>query len=284
MPFGDFALLVAVLAVLYSVIARVVQNKFIDRAAMKALQEESKTLQEEYKKASERKDQKRMDEFMKKQTDIFPRMNMLMMGQFKIMFVILGVFLLFNWSIQQLDPSIKDDISLEANDRGEGCDTLAGDGIFSGCASLSSEGVWVVHATAYNGEQMKAQNASAFIHVAPSPEEPLSSLYVPHPQPNILSSILPSIFPPAPPFSVETVSQSDGRMRFEARAPFAHKVRFSLDNTTRFFVDLPMPLPVIGVQRIYEVYWWFIFVLVFSGFAISILMSMYEKITIKKSE
>jgi len=131
MSFDYYVWLVAVLAILYSIIIRAVQNRFVDKAGMQALQKQSSELNTEYKKAAERKDQVAMDSILKKQAELFPKMNKLLIEQLKMVFVILVVFFTFTWVANAFDPTVRDDIILKASDDGNGCDQIAGDGVFS---------------------------------------------------------------------------------------------------------------------------------------------------------
>lgn len=285
MDFGYYIIVVALLAAVYAAVIRVVQNRLINRGAMQELQKQSQAFNDEYKKASQRKDQPAMDRIMKQQMDLFPRMNALMMEQFKAMAVILLVFFAFNWTAGHFDPTVQDDIGIEARDNGQGCDRAAADGVFGACVPAgAAHGVEVAHATAFAGGSTRAQNATAFLwgnnagggngnRTQEGAETP-SNVYVPHPSANLFSAVLPFLFPPPGTLSIE---EADGALRVTPPSG-TDRVEIRLDNSTRFFVDLPFTIPLINVQRIYEPYWWFIFVALIAGLAYSTGSGAWAKI------
>ena len=237
------------------------QNKFTDRTAMQALQKQSGELSKKHKEAADRKDQQQMDELMKQQMELFPKMNNLMIGQFKVMFVILAFFAGFIWVVNHFDPTMQDDITLAMQDDGQGCDKNANDGLFTTCFSPTKAGTWVAHAKLYNGENVVGENSTAFIYGAINQDD----VYLPK---------------KGEALSVYTDKKEylpNDQVMIFANATNARKITVQLDSTTRFFVDLPFTIPILNVHRIYEPYWWFIFVTVITGLLISIGFNIYEK-------
>lgn len=266
MVFETFALLVALMALGYAVVARYLQNKLVNRSEMEAVQQESRRLSEEYKKATERKDKKKTDEIMQKQLEMLPKMNRMMFGQMKPMFLILGVFLVFTWVAGQLDPSTKDDITIDMADDGTGCDATARDGIFSACYAPANGGRWLYTATALTGNAQTGHNSSYFYYDAPDDGDAFTL------QPGG-QSVLPS---------TDRRTYSAGEtVRLYAQSANANRMTATLDNGTTFYVDLPFAIPLINVQRIYQTYWWFIFISLIASLSISVLMSRMQK---KKKE
>ncbi len=269
MAFEDYVLLVALLAVIYSAIVRVIQLKFTDREAMKSLQTESKELNDQLKKAQERKDQFAADALMKKQMDLFPKMNKIMMAQLKVMFGIIIIFFGFNWTVTHLDPTVQDDITLELLDDGNACDLAANDGTFSACFNLSgqSKGLWLLNAMRYDDGAVTGQNFTAFSNGnAPMPED-----YVPKSFGKDIS------------LKVEG-PDAENKISLYATSKDASQVEVSLDSATSFFVYLPAAIPVLNVRAIYEPYWWFILIAMISGVAISLLFNAYTRLQSKKGE
>ena len=99
-------------------------------------------------------------------------MNKVMFSQFKPMFIILAVFMVFSAIIAQIDPTVKDDIRLNLTDDGKGCDRIAGDGVFSACYTLdpsnTNYGKWTVIAQAYENGTQQSKQESYFLY-NPSP-------------------------------------------------------------------------------------------------------------------
>jgi uncharacterized membrane protein (DUF106 family) len=270
MVFDNYVTLVALAAVFYALVVRIIQNKLTDRTLMKKIQEESKHLSKELKEANEAKDQARIDAAMKKQMEFFPKMNKVMIGQFKPMIVILIVLYGFNWVISTFDPSLTDDTIIALNDLGAECDKLADDGIYSGCYEIANEntGKWVVTAKAYKGESEAGMNSTYFLynmdenkdnHLEPATGESFS---VSTDQDSYYSGDTVAIFADAP---IGTT-----------------QVSASLNNGTSFYVDLPFTIPILNVQRIQQPYWWFIFIAIIAGIIMSLVYGRLQKAGVLK--
>ncbi len=166
MVFESYIAIVTVVSLIYVAIAKVIQDRMIDKKAMADMQADSKRLNKEFDDAKKRNDKAKMDKIMQEQMDFLPQMNKVMFSQFKPMFIILGIFLLITWAVGQLDPSTKDDLRLNMSDDGKGCDLKAGDGIYSACFTLptnSTMGKWQFTAITYNsggGEAGATQRSS----------------------------------------------------------------------------------------------------------------------------
>jgi len=269
MVFETFVLLVTVMALGYAVVARYLQNKLINRSDMESIQAESKRLNEDYKKASERKDQKKMDEVMKQQLDMLPKMNKMMFAQMKPMIIIFGIFIAFTWTAGQLDPSTKDDFTIAMSDNGTGCDTLAHDGIFSACYTPQADyGRWVFSARAFKGGSELGKNSTYFYYNAPEDND--SFLEATSGQPIAVSTDKRDYA------AGETV-------RLYAQNANAEQVNATLDSGTAFYVDLPFKIPVINLQRIHQTNWWFVFVSLIASLGISLVLSITKKKAVKET-
>ena len=64
MPFENYAILLTVLAVIYSAVARFIQLKLVNKAEMDAVQSESKRLNDEYKAAEKANQKEKMERLM----------------------------------------------------------------------------------------------------------------------------------------------------------------------------------------------------------------------------
>jgi len=258
-----YVIIVGVAALIYAFIARNLQFKFGNRTEMQALQKESKKLNEEMKEASKRNDQTKVNEIMKKQTELFPKMSKLMLGQFKIMFVVLIVFFAFTWGVGQFDPTVEDDNIIELNDEGHDCDEIAGDGIYTGCYKLEtgSKGMWNVGVQLHSGGGIVGENYTYFLYEDGNPEFALRTIK-------------------GEPISVDIEKEiySEGEeVKIFATPSKEGKVTAVLDQGTSFFVDLPFTIPLLNVKRITQVYWWFIFVALISGLIISTILNRMKK-------
>jgi hypothetical protein len=263
MALDIFAGLVAFLAVIYAGIAKFVQGKLVNRNEVEAIQAESKRLSEEFKKAQQTGNQKKIDEAMKKQMAFLPKMNKVMVSQFKPMIVILALFFAFTWMVGQVDPTVQDDITIEMVDDGTGCDDTAGDGMFSACHMLedTNYGKWTYGATAYSGQSELGTNYTYFLY---NSDDADTFLEGPKGEPVALSTDKDEYF------MGETV-------KLYARSTNADRFVATLDNGTFFMVDLPVTIPIINVQRIYQPYWWFILISLITNLSISFVWGKLRK-------
>ncbi len=264
MVFEIFTGLVAFLALAYAGASRYLQNKLVDRSEMEAIQAESRRLSAEMKKAQERKDDARVQELMKDQMDFLPKMNKVMMAQFKPMIFILGVFFGLMWMIGQVDPTVQDDITLNMSDDGLGCDAAAGDGTYSACYTLANAnyGKWAFTAHSIRGGGEAGTNYTWFAYNAQVTD---NFTEAPKGEPISLHADKKSYSPG------ETVKL------YATPSAKPDQVRAVLSNGTSFYVDLPMPIPVLNVQRIQQPYWWFILISFIASLAISAVTGQMKK-------
>ncbi len=291
MAFEIFYALVTVLALVYAGISRYVQNKLIDKKEMEAIQKESRELTVEMDKAQKAKDKKKVDELLQKQMEFLPRMNKMMMGQFRPMFIILAVFLLLTAAVSQLDPTVKDDIRLNLTDNGKGCDRVAGDGIYSACYQLdpsnTNYGKWTVLTTMYDSGAALGHNESYFLY---NPNSTNADTYV---EQGVGDGIAVSTdktdYMPNDTVAIYATPANMTQgftflfIPITPPAPLqVDQVQAVLSNGTYFRVDLPVTIPLVNVNRIYQAYTWFILVALVTNITLSILISQYQKR--KKSE
>lgn len=266
MFFESFAALVAFLAVVYAGLASFIQKKLVDRSEMEAIQAESKALQQEYDKAKKAGDKAKMEDVMRRQMEFLPRMNKVMMSQFKPMIVILVMFVAFTGAVGYIDPAVKDDVKLAMADDGTGCDSAAGDGVFSACYQLNGTayGKWTVAVHVFGDGNAKLGTSSAyFIYGNASGldgdvEGPSGELV------NV---------------TLDRAQQAEGdTVRITASAAKAKAMEAVLDGGTGFRVDLPLTIPLINVRTIWQPYWWFIFISIIANLCISTATSQMKKV------
>jgi len=265
MDFSYYVILVAVSAIIYAGITRFLQNKLVDRSKMEDLQKESKRLNEEYKKASESKNQARMDAVMKEQMELFPKMNKIMLSQFKPMIIIICIFFAVTWAVNQVNPTVEDDLIFKLYDDGSGCDKLAEDGIFTACVNMENEnyGKWTATAKAMEGDKELGMNATYFLYNTKSHQD----IYT---EAGTGTSL--RIYT-----EMETYYPGETVEIFVIPPQGTHEVDLSVSNGTYFYVDLPFTIPILDVQRIFQPHWWFIFVSLISGITISFILGKLRK-------
>ena len=256
-----FVELVGVLAVIYAGISKFLQHRLVDRSMVEGIQAESKKLNEEIKRAKEKGNQKEMEKVMKKQMEFLPKMNKVMIAQFKPMIFIIAVFFAFTWVVGQIDPNTQDDIRIPLLDDGRGCDERAEDGMYSACIEPENPGKWVANVYAYRNGVEVAFNATYFSYAAVTDD---SYTEAPRGQELVVSTDKRSYG------AGETV-------KLYAQADDVSSVEATLDNGTAFRVDLPLTIPLLNVQRIYQPYWWFILIALIVNLSLSLAMKKMRK-------
>jgi len=246
MNLEEFTILIAFLAMIYAAISKFIQNKLVDRSEVEAMQAESKKLNEELKAAQKIGNKQKIDQAMQRQMEFLPKMNKVMMAQFKPMIVILVFFFAFTWGISQVNPLGDDDIKITLEDNGLNCDEKEGDGIYSSCYKIDSTnyGIWGVTAKAYIGEDEVGVNHTYF---------------------NYNSDIERGFVDPANGNPIEiNLDQEEyypgDEILLSAHSEGADRIEASLDNGTSFSVELPIQIPIVNVKTIYQPYWWFILI------------------------
>ncbi len=261
MDFELFTALVGVLAIVYAGTAKFIQNKLIDRSKIKAIQEESKRLNEDMKKAKERNDKAAIDKIMKKQMEFLPKMNTMMFAQFKPMIFVLAIFFAFTWMIGQIDPTVSDDIKIQLLDDGHGCDDVAEDGVYSGCLEPENSGKWIANVRAYRNGAEVGHNSTFFAYA-----KEIDDSYLENP---VGESII---------VNTDKKNYDSGEtVRIYASANDVSMVEARLDNATAFRVDLPLTIPILNVSRIYQPYWFFILISLISNLGIGFVLGKLQK-------
>ncbi len=256
--------LVALAALIYAAVSRTIQGKFVNKKEMEEIQKESKALNQEYKKAAERNDKAAMEKIMKKQMELFPRMNKMMFASFKPMIIILLFFGGFIYVVNHFDPTTQDDITLMLSDDGKGCDESAGDNIYSGCYEIGGEnqGKWTFSAVALSSGAEIGNNQTYFFYGREDSDR--------YAEGGKGAAVAPS--------TDKQMYYEGDTVRLYASAPSqTTEVKAVLNNGTWFYVDLPFTLPIFNVKRIYHPYWWFILISVVLGLIISFILKRVIK-------
>lgn len=279
MDLSTYIIIVAVAAVIYGIIARSIQYKLGNRKEMEKIQRESKRLNQEYKDAMNAGKKEKAEEIMKEQMQLIGGMNKIMFAQFKPMLVIIGLFILFTSILGSFDPTLGDDVTVELNDAGTDCDSIAGDGLYSGCYLLESEntGKWTVTVKALNDGSEKASNGTIFYL-----GEKTDDNFVEQAKGEIDIELDKEIYQPGDEILVTAVHKSDSKGFFdfflssgEYTAP--HSMVAVLDSGTHFEVELPFTIPLLDVKTIYQPYWWFILISLIFSLVFSLIIGRFLK-------
>ncbi len=250
--------IVTILALFYTVAVRLIQMRLMDPEKSKELQKRMNDLNKEYLSALKSGNKKRMESIQEEQNKLMPEFNKLMMGQLKVMGVVVVVFLAFMYPVNVLDPFVTDDQAFELTSlssvQGMWCGSFA--------ARCASTGPWLVQVTAYSGTSEKGTN-STYIYC------------------NQEAGILPSpvmkgtLFPMTTDKKVYTQNENatvcitapDGTDRAVGKT----------DSGTWFMVPLPFTIPVLNANAINGANVWFIVVSIIFGLIFSFVWGKVHK-------
>ncbi|MDD5336960.1 MAG: EMC3/TMCO1 family protein [Candidatus ainarchaeum sp.] len=250
MDLNTYFYFVMLMSLIYLGIMRYLQNRFMPKNIMAEVQEKSKQLSEINRQNLS--EARKADEINKINAELLPKMNQMMMGQFKMMYVILIIFSAFTWFVGYLDPTSLDDVTFNL--------TNQGNYTFTGSYSIQQSGspLWYATFNAYQNSTVLASNQSAFF-VGEQTEQPLW----------IKTSGLP--------MGVGTDRQlySIGEnVTLTAHAPEnSTSVSATLNMGTRFYVDLPVTIPLLNIRRIYDSQGWFVFLTFVLGLVLNLILS-----------
>jgi len=279
MDLSIYIIAVAVAAVIYGLIARGIQYKLGNRKEMEEIQRESKRLNQEYKDAMSAGKKEKAEEIMKEQMTLIGGMNKVMFAQFKPMLVIIAIFILFTSVLGYFDPTLSDDNQVNLNDDGTGCDSIAGDGIYSGCYLLegNTTGKWTVTVKAFNDGNEKASNGTIFYL-----SEKTDDNFVEKAKGEILVNVDKEIYNPGEEVLITAEHKSDSHGFFDfflgsgEYTPPQSMVAV-IDSGTHFEVELPFTIPILDVKTIYQPYWWFILISLVFSLAFSLVAGRFLK-------
>ncbi|MGV8176997.1 MAG: EMC3/TMCO1 family protein [Candidatus Bilamarchaeaceae archaeon] len=240
-----FVWVVVLLALAYAVLIQVLRNKFVDMGRMNEIQKRMNDLNKEFKEAQKRKDERRMQELLKQQTDLMPEMGKQMWGQVKMMIPTLLIFFGFMALLAFIDPNTKDDIVIPM--------VKQADGSFRACYLLDNANyaAWSVTATAYKSGQPSAINSTEFFY---NVDRSFGHVGVPKPMNDL-------------PLELEKHEFRKGdEVCVTARpAAQADEVTASMSNGTSFYTDLPFAIPVLEVRRLNDANGLFIILAIIFG-------------------
>lgn len=255
-----FFYFVLVLAILYTGIVRILQNKLMDKHLMNEVQEKSRKINALYKEAAN--DKRKMDEITKMNQELMPKMNAMLFNQMKMMAVILALFFAFTWITGQADSYGTDDFSINLSKNSEN---------YSGAFVLNnaSNGLWYVTVYVYEKEQEIGMNQTVFF-AGPKKDE-------------IIWKQVRGI--PISVYTEKEIYTPGETVKIYATPEHGDKVVAFLNGGTRFYVDLPFTIPLLNLRRIYDSQSWFIFCAVIIGLLYSLIDLIIKKFAlIKRAE
>ncbi len=247
--------IVTLCGILYAVASQFIRGKFVDMKRMKEIQKRLNELNKEYLDALKKKDNKRMDAIQLKQNEVMPEFNGMMMGQLKVMGVILIVFLAFMWALGAIDPNKEDDFEFQLYH-----------GSPDWCGNLSfgngTAGPWLVDVKAFSGPNTVAENGSVILYGVDNAEH--------KPYATTMGEKMDVD-------SDKNVYSLGESAKICVSAPTdADKVVATANSGTWFYVPLPFTIPVIEVKTLSGANIWFILVSILSGLLMGRLMDGFS--------
>jgi hypothetical protein len=286
---SNYWIFLFLLAIVYVAANNFIQNNIGGKGKFKALQTEMREVQKKMTEAAKARRDKEYEELSSaylKQTMELTQLQM------KMAFVLLIPFLLLvTFVFPAFEPGTEDDLRVQLFDDGLAahCDSAAGDGNYSGCFKLPSDGrrgAWVADAYLKSpSNETLARAGAAIYYEGGKPEDVwLQSTS----QSGILDMLMGKT---AYALNVSTDAQnySSGQtvaLRATARpSPHAGSGIYyeaTLNSGTGFHLDLPAPLPLLNIRRIIGSNGVFIFFAFVLGIIYSIGRALYSKVSVKK--
>lgn len=247
--------IVTFLALAYTVVIRLVQMRLMDPEKSKELQKRMNSLNKEYLAALKSGNKKRMDSIQEEQNKLMPEFNKLMVGQLKMMGVVIAIFLAFMYPVNLLDPFSSDDQQFELSASGSRfCGSFP--------VHCSSPGPWLVEVTAYSGASEKGTNSTYIFCGAEG-------------------GTLPSLVMKGTLFPITTdkkvYTQNDTATVCISAPEGADRAVGRTDSGTWFMVGLPFTIPVLNANAINGANIWFIAVSIIFGLAFSFVWGKIRK-------
>ncbi len=254
----NFFWIVTLLAVVYAVLIRIIQSKLMDQEKMKSLQKRMNELNKEQLSALRSSNTKRLEAIQKQQQELMPEFNKMLMGQFKIMGVIIIIFLGFMAVINSIDPFPSDDVPFEltslSSAPGQWCGELT--------VLCPSPGPHLIHVTAYSEGSEKGTNSTIIFCGRET-------------------GILPSPVQKGTLFPITTdkkVYQHNDKALICITAPEGtDRAAGTSDSGTWFMVELPFTIPVLEAKAINGANVWFIVCSILFGLVFSQAWSRIKK-------
>jgi len=246
-PYEIYFWIVTACALVYSTISQVVRGKFVNMDRMKTIQKEMNVLNKEYFDAMKKNNTQRMDEIKAKQETVMPEFNGMMMGQLKVMGVIIIVFMSFMWALGTIDPHIEDDVKVELVQNGE-----------EWCGEIpfvpGNEGPWYVGVKAFAGEVQKSERGITIFY-------------------GEKSEFLPSGTTSGEEMDVfadkEVYSENEKAVVCAVPPADTDRIVATADSGTWFHIPLPFEIPILNTRTLNGVNIWFILVAIVGGLGIA---------------
>jgi len=250
-----FFWIIAICGLIYAGLSQFIRGRLIDMDRMKVLQKEVNSLNKEYLDAMKKQNDKRMAEIKVKQDKVMPEFNGMMIGQFKVMGVIIIVFMSFMWMLGSIDPHLEDDVVIELINEGN---AWCGEIPLSGAA-----GPWYVDVKAYEQDSQKAENGTVIYHGIEG------------------SSFLPSGTINGEPMdiSLDKDSYSKNEVAIICAVPpeYTTSVVATTNGGTWFHLKLPFEIPILNTRTLNGVNIWFILVAIIAGIGIGQIKKRVDK-------
>ncbi len=255
-PMGLYFWFVTLCGLIYSGIIQIVRGKLVDMKRMKEVQKEMNRLNKEYIEAMKKKNTKNMEEIQEKQNKVMPEFNGMMVGQLKVMAVIIVIFMSFMWALGTIDPHKNDDTTVELTKEG---DAWCGEIPLSG----GEKGPWYVDVKAFEGDSQRAENGTI-----------------------VYSGVDGASFLPSGTISGEKMDVYSEKERYDhnenavvcAEPPaYTTSVVATANSGTWFHVKLPFQIPILNTRTLNGVNIWFIIVAFVGGIGIGRIKSALEK-------
>jgi len=265
MDLSTYVLVIIIVASIYAVIVREIQNRMVDRKEAERIQKESKRLSEAYGEAVKRGDKKEAEKIMQQQMELLPQMNKMMLGQLKPMAVIMIIFFAVTWVVGVFNPAINDDVSFYLYDDGKGCDKAAGDGVYSACYELNngSEGKWTATIVAYENGMEFARNSTIFYY-----GKKIDDNYAEAPRGTLAVATDKNLYAKGEKIVLTAVPEKK-----------ATEVKATLDSGTYFKAELPFTIPLVffDLKNFYQPTSWFIFISILFSLVFSLITGRFKK-------
>ena len=250
-----FFWIVAICGLIYAVISQYIRSRLMDMDRMKVLQKEVNSLNKEYLDAMKKQDNKRMDSIKAKQDKVMPEFNGMMIGQFKVMGVIIIVFMSFMWMLNTIDPHLEDDTVIELVKEGD---------VWCGEIPLSGQfGPWYVDVKAFEQDSQKAENGTIIYYGVEG------------------SSFLPSGTISGEKMDVsldkKTYSKKDTAVVCASAPAYTTRVVATANGGTWFHLKLPFEIPILNTRTLNGINIWFILVAIIGGIGIGRVKKMIDK-------
>lgn len=254
-PHEIFFWIVTACALVYTSVSQVVRGKFVDMERMKVIQKDLNVLNKEYFDAMKKNNTKRMDEIKVKQDALMPEFNGMMMGQLKVMGVIIVVFMSFMWGLGAIDPHTVDDFGVEF--------AANGDGQWCGEIPLGpNEGPWQIEVKAFEGDALKSERGVTIFYKETS--EFLPSGMITGEDMDVFAD--KDLYP-----------ENENAVVCAVPPANTDRVFATANSGTWFHIGLPFEIPVLETRTLNGVNIWFILVAIVGGLGIARVKKVIEK-------